>query len=178
MAISTISTENRAGLVRPFWGRRILPGCVYDVLVSFWLANFLLYILGFVLSEIALRQTALMVGTALIFLARDYLWKGIAFGKHLLGLQVIDTKTGKTPSLIQSVLRNSVLAVPVLLYVIFIDLHFYQHLTVFGLLTEYVNGLVFVYLTILAAVEFVLVAGGTGRRLGDRLAGTSVVRRS
>lgn len=178
MSISTTSTANQAGLVRPFWGRRVLPGCVYDVMVSFWLANGLLHILGLVLGEFALRQTALIVVTALIFLARDYLWRGIAFGKHLLGLRVVDTKSGKPPSIIQSVVRNSFLACPVLLYVIFIELHYCQYLRGFGLLTEYVNGIAFAYLTIIAAIEFVLVAGGDGRRLGDRLAGTSVVRRS
>ena len=172
-----MSIANQAGLVRPFWGRRILPGCVYDVMVSFWLANCLLFILGLVLGELAFRQTAMMVVTALIFMARDYLWRGIAFGKHLLGLRVVDTKSGKAPGFIQSVVRNSVLACPVLLYLIFIDLHSYQCLTGFGVLTEYVNGMAFAYLTIIAVIEFVLIAGGTGRRLGDRLAGTSVVSR-
>ena len=83
---------------------------------------------------------------------------GASIGKRILGLKVV-SKTGKPATPVQWILRNVVFVLPTIALVI----------PALGFLAE--SGLeIFI-----AGIELILILA-TGSRLGDRLAGTTVVR--
>jgi uncharacterized RDD family membrane protein YckC len=75
------------------------------------------YFVGMLVSLIPFVNGILpLFFTMLLFLlVRDWLCEGRGIGKNLMGLRVVDIKTGQGPSLKQSIIRNLVLLAPFLL---------------------------------------------------------------
>lgn len=163
---------------RPFWGRRILPACAYDVIIAFWIANCILGVFYFWLGDSFLKPAGQTELTILIFLARDFALEGRAGGKYLLGLQIIDKKSGKPPSIGQSVVRNIVLTGPILLYLTSFHLLNSVQFPNFQIVFLLLKFLVITYLAVVAIIEIVLMVRNKGQRIGDILAGTIVIQRS
>jgi hypothetical protein len=102
-------------------------------------------------------KAGLLAGLAYLLLG-DGLFDGRSLGKQLIGLQVISVDTQRTCTFRESLLRNSTMG--------------------FGyafLLIPWIGWIVF---PAIAAVEFILILGSKeSRRLGDDIAGTSVIER-
>ncbi len=113
----------------------------------------------------------------LLLLVRDYLFEGRGIGKNLMGLQVVDAKSGRPCSLKQSVLRNIIILAPIaVLQVISVILAFLP----IPWLTETVKNLVnvvgMVYLATVLPIEcYRAYSRDDSLRLGDVWAGTAVI---
>lgn len=170
----TASTTVVGQLYRPQPGRRFVAAWAYDYLVCFWLAVWTVEILKATLGS-AVAELPLLVVTCLFMLARDFPFEGRGFGKNLLGLRTVDARTGEKPSLFQSIIRNSVLLGPFLLYQVVLGLH----KTVWaGQTTDLlilVKGICLLAGCVLLLLEGLSLHRGRGLRIADKLAGTKVV---
>lgn len=156
---------------RPFPGRRFFAAVLYDSNLAFWIAmavaSLFCYLSGITFAEYAPVQFLTMV----VYLARDY--RGMAIGKYLLGLKVVDFETGKPASLIQSIRRNFLIPGPYLIYQALVFIPFVDN-QVFLDIVKWIG----CYLTLgIMLAEFIFLWKGNGRRIADRIAGTIVVSR-
>jgi uncharacterized RDD family membrane protein YckC len=125
-------------------------------------------------------------------LVHDFLFGGRGFGKNLMGLQVVDVRSGEPCTLMQSVKRNIVILGPLLaLQIIMLGLQIFTTLTssatsnpqVAGVVTwmnkfipDLVNGIGGAYVLLVLPYEIWRVYHrADGRRFGDQLAGTAVI---
>jgi uncharacterized RDD family membrane protein YckC len=159
---------------RPQPGRRFVAAWAYDYLVSFWLAVWTIEILKSIFGSV-MNELPLLVVTCIFMMTRDFFFEGRGLGKNLLGLRTVDARTGGNPSLTQSLVRNSVLLGPFLLYQLFLGLH----KTIFaGQTVELlfaVKCLCLISGTLLLLLEGLGLHKGRGLRIADKLAGTRVV---
>jgi len=161
-------------ICRPQPGRRFVAAWAYDYLVCFWLAVWTIEILkaGFG-STVA--ELPLLVVACLFMLARDFPFEGRGFGKNLLGLRTVDARTGAKPSFYQSIIRNSVLLGPFLLYQVFLGLHKTVWAGQTTDLLMLVKGICLLAGSLLLILEGLSLHRGRGLRIADKLAGTKVV---
>lgn len=173
MPAKAIETDKEARA--PFM-RRFAAISIYDYIACLWLATIAVVALRLVLGSEGQRLTAnapIQLLTLTVFLFRDSFFNGRGFGKGLLGLSVIDQKTKHPANALQSMLRNLVFLGPYFLYhccSIVLPAPSNQ-----GLLEALKNfGISYAILMLLA--ESILMLRGEGRRLADRLSGTTVVK--
>ncbi len=156
-------------------GKRLVAGLI-DVVAGYlvgMVVNCLPFINAFIHDQLVL--VAFLV-------VRDSLFNGRGVGKNLMGLQVIDVRTGQPASLMQSFKRNIVLFGPyfglyiwqlssqILLKIVPIDNN------ISSIVTNVVVGAGMVYtLVVLPSEVYKLYTRKDGRRWGDELAGTATV---
>ena len=100
-------------------------------------------------------RAGFFAGLAYLFIS-DGLFEGRSLGKRLIGLRVISTTTGKICSVRDSILRNLVLCIGVLLWKI----------PLVG----------WIFMVLILAFEFIMLLGSKeGMRLGDEIAKTTVI---
>jgi hypothetical protein len=137
------------------------------------------YVIGLILQVVPflVHFVTLSMTWALLLLVRDWFFEGRGIGKNLMGLQVIDIRTGAPCSLRQSIMRNIVILGPfAVLQVISIILPFVP----IAWLTEGIKGMInavgMVYLAIMMPVEcYRAYSRDDGLRFGDQFAGTAIV---
>jgi hypothetical protein len=156
-------------------GRRFIAAWAYDYLACFWLSIGVLGVLTFVAGSTVIQKVPLLVVTVLIFLTRDFFFEGRGVGKNFLGMQVLDVKTGRPPSLKQSVIRNFVLLGPFLVYQLFVAVSFFLPASTGELLVVAVKCAALIAGAILLPLEGYRMHSGYGIRLADKLAATVVV---
>lgn len=156
--------------------RRVIAAFIYDYVLCLWLSTAgLVCVKWFVGKEYTLPEPLQLV-TLYIFLFRDSFLGGKGFGRQLLDLEVTDTATGLPPTPLQSATRNLIVLAPYFAYqVTDIVMKCGQHNGAEELL-KCVKNAGFGYLSIIVPVESFLMYK-TGRRLADRIAGTTVKQR-
>jgi len=153
-----------------------------DVILSFGLSLIIvpmLVLLGFIVPHIAKIVTQDMIIIA-IMLVRDYFYQGRGFGKNLMGLQVVDATTGQPPSLLQSVKRNILFFLPLIVTGIFTAIKFLPFSgNVNAVVFQAVGWVCTAYVIILIPAEcWYAYMKPDGRRIGDKFANTVVVESS
>lgn len=161
-------------IYRPQPGRRFVAAWAYDYLVCFWLAVWTIEILKATFGS-AVTELPLSVVACLFMLARDFPFEGRGFGKNLLGLRTVDARTGEKPSFCQSIIRNSVLLGPFLLYQLVLGLHKTVWAGQTTDLLMLVKGICLLAGSLLLLLEGLSLHRGRGLRIADKLAGTKVV---
>jgi uncharacterized RDD family membrane protein YckC len=150
------------------------------------------YFLSMILTVLPFINHLVTLSSAwmIFLLVRDCLFAGRGVGKNLMGLQVIDAKTGAPCSLRQSVLRNIIILAPfAVLQLIGVILTFVRIpavnevvksiVDVVGI-SEVVKSIVgvvgMIYLAVVLPVEcYRAYTREDSRRLGDTWAGTAIV---
>lgn len=151
-------------------GKRLVA-LIFDSLACY-MVGMVLTVLPFVVHFVTLSSAWI-----LLLLVKDFPFEGRGVGKNLMGLQVVDAKTGKPCTLKQSVLRNIIILAPfAVLQVISVILSFVP----VPWLTEAVKGLVnavgMVYVAVVLPVEcYRVFTRDDGVRFGDQFAGTTIV---
>lgn len=114
---------------------------------------------------------------SLLFLARDFFFEGRGIGKNMMGLQVIDTASGRPPTILQSVQRNIVLIAPCLVsQVIALGLRLVPIPFVDHFVKEIVNIVGMIYVVIVLPLEaYRCYNRADGMRIGDEIAGTEII---
>jgi uncharacterized RDD family membrane protein YckC len=120
--------------------------------------------------------------TVLLLLTRDYFFEGRGLGKNLMGLQVVDVKTGFPCSFVQAVRRNIVILGPLLLFSVIvilvniIDSFVHMPGNVHEAIYQVVNTIGALWpLVIIPYEAYRVYSRADGRRFGDTFAGTAVV---
>lgn len=137
------------------------------------------YILNLIVScvpfvNMFLHDLIVMVSYLLV---KDFLFNGRGVGKNLMGLQVVDVRTGAPASLLQSIQRNIVIYAPyILLYLTNLVIKFIPDENIKSIAQSVVLGIGAVYIIIALPYEaYRLYTRPDGIRWGDQLAGTTTV---
>lgn len=150
-------------------GKRLVAGLI-DVLAGF--------VIGMAVNCIPFVNVYIHEQLALIafLMVRDALFNGRGVGKNLMGLQVVDIKTGQAATLKQSIMRNVVVFGPyVTLYGVNIVLKFMPN-EVNSVVTNIVTGVGTVYtLAVIPYEAWRAFSRVDGLRWGDQFAGTATV---
>lgn len=118
----------------------------------------------------------------LALLTRDYFFEGRGIGKNLMGLQVVDVKTGMPCSIAQAIKRNLILFGPLL--VLFCVAFAMQILNAILHMPWIINESVYQVINAVGTVYTLAVipyeayrvySRADGRRFGDQFAGTAIV---
>lgn len=137
------------------------------------------YTLGMMLTVVPLLVHFISVHTTwlLLLLVRDYLFHGRGIGKNLMGLQIVDAKTGAPCSIKQSVLRNIIILAPfAVLQLISVILAFLPIPWLNEAVKSIVNVVGMVYLAAVVPIEcYRVYSREDSLRLGDVWAGTAVI---
>lgn len=161
-------------IYRPQPGRRFVAAWAYDYLVCFWLAVWTIEILKATFGS-TVSELPLLVVACFFMLVRDFPFEGRGFGKNLLGLRTVDATTGEKPSFWQSIIRNSVLLGPFLLYQLVLGLHKTVWAGQTTDLLMLVKGICLLAGSLLLLLEGLSLHRRRGLRIADKLAGTKVV---
>ncbi|CAN5167322.1 hypothetical protein BH10CYA1_BH10CYA1_61550 [soil metagenome] len=137
------------------------------------------YLVGVIVAMIPFvnRVIPLQMVLVAVLLGRDYLFGGRGIGKNLMGLRVVDARTGETPTIMQSVLRNIILMAP---FVVLQTIPLLLRFSPFGWFNEAVMSLInivgMLYVAIVLPLEsYRAYSREDGLRIGDELAGTTIV---
>jgi hypothetical protein len=151
-------------------GKRLVAGLI-DVMTG--------YVLQLALNCVPLVNVYMQDQLPLVgyLIVRDALFNGRGVGKNLMGLQVVDIKTGAAASLGQSIKRNIVIFWPFLaIYLIHLFLKFVPNEMFGPLVTNIVIGAGTVYTMAVVPYEaWRVYARADSLRLGDKFAGTATV---
>lgn len=165
-----LQSQNTVQPVRIELGKRLVA-----LIIDF----FACYLFGAAVAFIPFVNTFLPLQAVmvLVFLCRDFLFEGRGIGKNLMGLQVVDLRTGAPCSLIQSVKRNIVLFAP---YVVWTLVSSVLRVVPVPWLSETVGNVInlagMVYCALVIPVEGYRVYNREdGLRIGDDIAGTGLI---
>ena len=118
----------------------------------------------------------------LLLLTRDYFFEGRGLGKNLMGLQVVDVKTGLPCSFIQAVRRNIIVLGPLLAFYLIvlvvnvIDNFLHMPSNLHEAIYQVINTIGTLYTLVVIPYEaYRVYSRADGRRFGDNFAGTAVV---
>jgi uncharacterized RDD family membrane protein YckC len=119
---------------------------------------------------------------ALILLVRDYFFEGRGLGKNLMGLQVVDVKTGLPCTLSQAIRRNVVILGPLIVFSLVVivinmlDTFLKMPTNVRDGIYQVINGIGTLYTLVVIPYEaYRVYSRADGRRFGDTFAGTALV---
>lgn len=132
-------------------------------------------ILSYLFGNASIQNLPLMVPALLLFLSRDFFFEGRGIGKNFLGLRVIDAKTGEAPTLKQSITRNFLFVGPYLTYQLAVLILFLVPIPQSAPVLLAVKYFAQAWAILLLPIEGYLMHKGDGRRLADRLSGTTVI---
>lgn len=154
--------------------RRMMAAWPYDFLVCYWLSACLVGPLACLTGGASLPYTPFSLIMLLLFLIRDFSFSGLGNGKEMLGLKVVDRKSGMPPTRRQCLIRNFVLVSPfvtveVLAFVLSLMSCPAEQIVAAGKI------IAMSCFTLLAIAEFILIHVKSGLRLADMIAGTIVV---
>jgi uncharacterized RDD family membrane protein YckC len=148
-------------------------------LVALIIDFFCCYLVGAVVAMIPFINTFLPLPSVMIivFLCRDAFFDGHGIGKNLMGLQVIDIRSGQPCNLLQSVQRNVVLVAPyVVLTLVDLVLRFVPLPWVNEYIRGAINALGMVYCLVVMPIEaHRAYTREDGLRIGDDIAGTAII---
>lgn len=163
-------SETTVALVKIDPGKRFVAAIV-DIIAA--------YIVALIVSMIPFVKTFFdqFLTIALFLTVRDFLFQGRGIGKNMMGLQVVDIKTGQPISLPQTIKRNGIIFAPVIvLKIVSVILHILPIPFVSSAIGNVIELAGTVYLTIVIPYEAYRVYARTdGRRWGDQFAGTTIV---
>lgn len=114
---------------------------------------------------------------ALFLTVRDFLFQGRGIGKNMMGLQVVDIKTGLPINLLQTIKRNGIIFAPVIvLKIVSVILHILPIPFVSSAIGNMIELAGTIYLTVVIPYEaYRVYARPDGRRWGDQFAGTTII---
>ncbi len=155
--------------------RRIIAATPCDMLLCYWISVCLGIALSILTNGVSLRFTPVALLALCLFLTRDFFFEGRGIGRNLLELQVVDQKTGMAATLLQSVKRNFVLTGP---FIIAETLSFFLSLSSCSETRVVFLGKLIAMgcFTVLSVIDCFLIFRSSGLRMGDKLAGTVVVK--
>lgn len=174
---SVVPHEDETATQQPSveFGKRLVAGGI-DLLAG--------YLVGMVVMLIPFVNAVLCVQLVMVALmiVRDRFYAGRGIGKNLMGLQVIDIRSGQPCSLVQSIKRNIIMfGPPLVLYIVIMVLQIMRMFKVPGVSTvadiglSVMNTLGFVYVVIVIPYEaYRAYSRSDGRRFGDQFAGTVI----
>jgi hypothetical protein len=177
-SLSRYSTHEETAVeaVKVDFGKRLVAGMV-DLTLAYLIGQVL--VLVPLINDVVSLQLVMVV--VLIF--RDWFYEGRGVGKNLMGLQVVDMRSGRPCSMFQSVKRNIIMfGAPFVLYIIIAVLQILRLLqvphieVVAGPTLQIINGIGFLF--IIAAIPYEAYRAYNredGRRFGDQFAGTTIV---
>jgi uncharacterized RDD family membrane protein YckC len=150
-------------------GRRAVA-FIIDFLVCYFAAVTIM-VIPFV-SRFLTVDLVLMI----LFLMRDFPFEGRGIGKNVMGLRVIDSATGRGPSLLQSSKRNVILIAPTLAFQM---ISLIMHVIPLGFLNHFVDQIItivgtFYYIIVIPLEAYRAYSRVDGQRMGDELAGTEL----
>lgn len=150
--------------------KRLVAGLI-DVVVGYIL-NLIVTCIPFV--NMFLHDQIVMVAYLLV---KDFLFGGRGVGKNLMGLQVVDARTGAPASLVQSIKRNIVIYGPyILLYTTNQIIKFIPDENLKVVIQNVVVGIGTVYTIVALPYEaYRMYTRADGLRWGDQFAGTMTV---
>ncbi|MBY0358080.1 MAG: RDD family protein [Candidatus Obscuribacterales bacterium] len=140
------------------------------------------WIIGLVVNFIPFVSIFIQAQTTMVFylLIKDGLYGGRGVGKNLMGLQVVDIKTGQGANIGQSIKRNLVLFGPtLLLYFISTILKIIPNETINTLVMSTVDTIGGIYILLAIPYEtYRAYSRPDGQRWGDHFAGSTIVESS
>ncbi len=150
-----------------------------DVILAFGLSLLIIPVFV-VLSNLIPHITKLITQQTIIIsimLVRDYFYQGHGFGKNLMGMQVVDASTGTPPTIIQSVKRNILFFLPLIVLGILTLIKFLPFGgSINSFIFQVVNWICTAYLMLLIPAEcWLAYTKPDGRRIGDKFANTMLV---
>lgn len=167
--------EIKVQAVRVDFGKRLVA-MIIDIAAAFILSsaiNFIPFAAKFVTANLLL---------VILLTVRDYFFEGRGIGKNLMGLQVVDVKTGLPCSLGQALKRNLVLYGPVMVLFVaalivgiintFVSLPPWLHSGVFEIINT--AGMLYIF-AVIPYEAYRVYSRPDGRRFGDQFAGTAIV---
>ncbi len=121
-----------------------------------------------------LSPTVLMIT---VWLVRDRLFQGRGIGKNLMKLQVVDATTGAPPSWFQSIKRNVLFLIPLVVPPMLLETVKHINLSpeVSNVIVGAINLISSIYVFALIPAECWF-AFSSGRRIGDRIANTTIIQ--
>jgi uncharacterized RDD family membrane protein YckC len=151
-------------------GKRLVAG-VIDVMAGYLLQ---LVVNCIPLINVYIHDQLPLVGFLIV---RDALFNGRGVGKNLMGLQVVDIKTGQPASFLQSIKRNMVVFGPyVALYLVNLLVAIVPNEMVTSVVTNVVTGAGSVYtLAVIPYEVWRVYSRADGLRWGDQFAGTATI---
>lgn len=167
--------DTKVQAVRVDFGKRLVA-IIIDVAAAY-VISMLVNLIPF--SGVLAASHLVMV---LALLLRDYFFEGRGIGKNLMGLQVVDVKTGMPCTLMQAAKRNIVLyGPPLILFTVALVMGIVNS---FVRLPEAISGGIYNVIStvgmlyVIAAIPYEayrVYSRADGRRFGDQFAGTAVV---
>ena len=154
----------------------IEPGKRASALIIDVLACYLIAILASVIPLVG-RFLPIQTTLLLLLLCKDYYFKGRGIGKNVMGLKVVDARTGQPPSLAQSMVRNIILFAPmVMLQLSSLILSFIRAGQSNESIMNLVNmvGMIYIF-SVLPLESYRAYSRRDGLRVGDRIAGTTII---
>jgi uncharacterized RDD family membrane protein YckC len=167
--------DTKVQAVRVDFGKRLVA-MIIDLGAFYMIAqvvNVIPLVANFISSNLVL---------VMLLLTRDFFFQGRGLGKNLMGLQVVDVKTGLPCSMFQALQRNVVILGPLL--VLFIVVTVLNVVNAFFNLSGSVNSMIYQVIYSIGTIYTVVVipyeayrvySRADGRRFGDTFAGTAVV---
>jgi hypothetical protein len=162
--------------IRVDFGKRLVAGII-DLFAA--------YVIGAIAALIPFLNMVLQLQIVMlvVLIGRDWIYDGRGLGKNLMGLQVVDIKTGLPCSLMQSVKRNIIMfGPPLVLYIINLVLGILISLKVpavagvAGFTSQTISTVGFIYVMIVIPYEaYRAYKRDDGMRLGDQIAGTAII---
>lgn len=167
--------ETKVQSVRVDFGKRLVA-MIIDVFAAY-LVSSLVSLIPF--AGIFVTANLIMV-LALVF--RDFFFEGRGVGKNLMGLQVVDVKTGMPCTFMQAGKRNIVIFGPLLVFFLVAVVtqlgSSLLHLpsSVVDIVFQIINTAGMLYIVVAIPYEaYRVYSRADGRRFGDQFAGTAVV---
>jgi uncharacterized RDD family membrane protein YckC len=150
-----------------------------DVILAFGL-SLLIVPVFVVLSNLIPHLTKLITQNTIIIaimVVRDYFYQGHGFGKNLMGLQVVDASTGTPPTILQSIKRNILFFLPLIVMGILTLIKFLPlGGNINSFIFQVVNWICTAYVIVLLPAEcWLAYMRPDGRRIGDKFANTMLV---
>lgn len=148
-------------------------------LVAFLIDIAVGWILGLFMNFIPFINMFVQAQTTMVFylIIKDALYGGRGVGKNLMGLQVVDTKSGNSANIIQSIKRNVVVFGPaLLLYFVSALLRVIPNDLVNTIVMNTVDTLGGIYTLLAIPYEaYRAYSRPDGQRWGDRFAGCTII---
>ena len=150
-----------------------------DVILAFAL-SLLIVPIFVVLSNLIPHITKLITQNTIIIaimVVRDYFYQGHGFGKNMMGLQVVDASSGTPPTILQSVKRNILFFLPLIVMGILTLIKFLPlGANINSFIFQVVNWICTAYVIVLIPAEcWLAYTKPDGRRIGDKFANTMLV---
>jgi uncharacterized RDD family membrane protein YckC len=162
--------QNKVVIERIDFSKRVVA-LIIDVFVA--------YLLSIVVSLVPFLGKFLpMQATMVLYLlSRDFFFEGRGVGKNVMGLRVVDVRSGLAPTLFQSFERNVIFLAPfIVLECVQLLLHFIPIPWLNDAVVNLITIVGMVYVAVVIPMEaYRAYSRADGLRIGDEIAGTTIV---